>query len=223
MSTHDGREDHSTGFLFIIEGIDGTGKTTQARKLEDRLKDAGYDVVRLHEPTDSEWGAKIRNLAIHGRTVNPRQELEYFINDRKIDVEKYIKPSLSAGKIVIMDRYYLSNVAYQGALGIDPEEILEMNDFAPRPDLILILDVAPEIGLSRINDREKGQPNYFEDPEYLTKVRKIFRWLERNLSNAQIIDATPPVEDIAKRIWNVIITYIEKNAGTTRPRIEETS
>ncbi|MBS3794191.1 MAG: dTMP kinase [Candidatus Thorarchaeota archaeon] len=218
MSNHDGREDHSTGFLFVIEGIDGTGKTTQAKKLEYRLEKKGYDPVRLHEPTNSKWGKKIRNLAIHGRSVDPREELNYFIEDRKIDVEEYIKPALSAGKVVILDRYYLSNVAYQGALGIDPEEIMELNDFAPRPDLILILDVAPEIGLSRINDRENGKPNYFEDPEYLTEVRKIFRWIERNLGNAQIIDATPPVEDVTKRVWNVVHTYLKKNAGTTRPR-----
>ena len=198
------------GILFAIEGIDGAGKTTQAEMLEIRLKKAGFDVIRLHEPTSSEWGMKIREMANNGRNVKPEVELEYFLKDRKEDVDKNIKPALDRGAIVIMDRYYLSNVAYQGALEIDIDLIFKKNKFAPVPDIFIILDLAPKVGLSRVRKRENGRPNHFEDPDYLRDVREIFLQMEHRLPNVQCINASRPLGQVTDNIWNICYAYIQK-------------
>ena len=91
------------GVLVAFEGIDGAGKTTQAEVLHRNLMSRGYKVVLLHEPTNSPPGRKIKESAINGRH-NPEQELDYFIQDRKANVERNIKPALADRKIVIMDR-----------------------------------------------------------------------------------------------------------------------
>ncbi len=198
------------GVLFAIEGIDGAGKTTQSEILVLRLRKQGFIVASFHEPTDMKWGKKIRELANNGRNVSAEEELRYFIEDRKQDVEKNIQPALDRGEIVIMDRYYLSNIAYQGALGLDPGMILKENVFAPEPDIILILDVAPRIGLTRVHKRENGRPNHFEDPEYLKKVRAQFKTLETSLVNVQVINATRTITQVAENIWNVCDTYLRE-------------
>ncbi|MHA1740829.1 MAG: dTMP kinase [Candidatus Thorarchaeota archaeon] len=201
------------GVLFAIEGIDGAGKTTQSRMLRLHLTQNDYEAVVFHEPTDSEWGRKIRDLAENGRTVRPDVELDYFVRDREYDVEHNILPALERGLVVVMDRYYLSNVAYQGALGINLDSIFKMNQFAPEPDLILVLDVSPKIGLARVKRRENGRPNHFEDLEYLNKVRKIFKGLEERLPNVQIIDAAAPQTRVFEELWNICIDYLRRKMG----------
>lgn len=198
---------------MAIEGIDGAGKTTQAELLTKRLSQRGLDTAMLHEPTDSEWGQKIRDLAHNGRTAAPRVELEYFINDRRWDVTNRIEPALKRGAIIVMDRYYLSNVAYQGALKISVSEIFDLNSFAPAPDLILVLDISPTIGLRRVKKRENGRPNHFEDPNYLKEVRAIFKSLESLLPTVSIVDASRSIGEVHDNIWNIVADFL-------RPRLE---
>ncbi|MBI5183082.1 MAG: dTMP kinase, partial [Nitrospinae bacterium] len=126
--------------LIAIEGIDGVGKTTQSRLLEGYLKDKGYNVICMSEPTNGKWGRKIREMIKVGRdNTSPEEELYLFTEDRKEDVYMNILPALEEKKIVIMDRYYISSIAYQGALGIDRKRIKEMNEeFAPVPHLTII-------------------------------------------------------------------------------------
>ena len=91
------------GLLIVFEGIDGAGKTTQVRLLDERLRRAGYDVVCLKEPTEGPWGQKLRQLAQHGRQqVSPATELEWFLQDRREDVEHNIQPALARGQIVVL-------------------------------------------------------------------------------------------------------------------------
>jgi dTMP kinase len=112
------------GLLIVFEGIDGSGKTTHVRLLDQRLRRAGYDVVCLKEPTEGPWGQKLRQLAQHGRQeIPPTTELEWFLQDRREDVEHNIQPALARGQIVVLDRYYFSTIAYQGTLQLDPEEM----------------------------------------------------------------------------------------------------
>lgn len=142
------------GVLIAIEGIDGAGKTTQTEILANKLAKEGFPVVTLKEPTDGKWGQMIRKLAQNGRNLSPEEESRLFLKDRNEDVERNIRPALLQKRIVIMDRYYHSNIAYQGALGVDVDEIRQANEhFAPVPDVVIILDVAPSIGRSRlVND-----------------------------------------------------------------------
>jgi dTMP kinase len=168
------------GLLVVFEGIDGSGKTTQANLLFGALQKKGFDVIASKEPTDSIYGKKIKKLAKEERNLlNPDEEYQLFINDRKDHVENLIKPALEKKKIVILDRYYFSTIAYQGALGLDPKKIRKDNEiFAPTPEVVFLIHVPPELGLRRIQISRAETPDLFEKEEYLTKVAKIFDTLD---------------------------------------------
>ena len=163
--------------LIAIEGIDGAGKTTQAKRLEELLSEPDRPVVRSKEPTDGQWGKKLRASATMGR-LSMKEELDLFLKDRREHVETVINPALAAGKVVIVDRYYYSTIAYQGARGMDPAKLQAMNEeFAPIPDIVFLLDVEPEVGLARIEKRGDGAGNHFENLKNLEAVSRIFRQL----------------------------------------------
>ena len=162
------------GLLIVFEGLDGAGKTTQLRLLYEYLCGQGHDAVRLREPTDGPWGQKLRQLMAHGRGgVTPATELEWFLNDRREHVEQRIRPALDRKQIVLLDRYYFSTVAYQGALGCDLQDIQARNEaFAPPPDLLLLLELPPAVGWQRL--KQRGTPSHFERLDYLERVAGIF-------------------------------------------------
>jgi dTMP kinase len=161
------------GLFIVIEGIDGTGKSTQAKRLAEWFRNQGRDVVLSREPTDGPWGAKVRASAATGRLA-PEEELEYFLNDRRQHVDELINPAIAAGKVVILDRYYFSTMAYQSARGFDPSEIRARNEaFAPIPDLLLILDLGIDLALNRIGARG-DTANEFEKRENLEHCRNVF-------------------------------------------------
>jgi dTMP kinase len=163
------------GILIVFEGIDGAGKTTQARSLLRRLRERGWEAVFFREPTRGRWGREIKRKAARDGSLTPEEELDLFVKDRRENVERNLKPALAEGKIVVLDRYYFSTIAYQGAKGIDPERIRKLNEaFAVKPDLVVILDVDARQGLSRITGR-KTRDELFEREDYLVRVGEIFR------------------------------------------------
>jgi len=166
------------GHLVVVEGIDGAGKSTIVRALAGYCQDRQVPHVVSHEPTKGKWGAMLRTSARTGR-LPLEEELQLFLRDRAEHVETLIAPALSDGKIVILDRYYFSTAAYQGARGGDPGAILSQNEaFAPAPDLVLLLDLDPLAGRARI--RNRGDiPDDFEGAEALAAVREIFRSIHR--------------------------------------------
>lgn len=139
-----------TGLLIVFEGTDGTGKSTQLQLLAKALQEKGLPVLTTREPTEGEYGQKIRQLYAHRHTVSLERELDLFLADRKEHVEQLLSPALRSGKVILCDRYYLSTVAYQGAAGLDPQLILSLNDFAPEPDLALLFHAPIQTGVSRI-------------------------------------------------------------------------
>ena len=186
-------EHHFAGFLIAIEGIDGAGKTTQAHFVQEQLQSRKLAVVRTKEPTMGHWGQILRDSALTGR-LSLEEEVEAFVNDRREHVEQVILPELKASKIVILDRYYFSTSAYQGARGIDPEELIRRNEqFAPEPDLLIILDIDPKIGLDRIRTRG-DRANLFEKTGTLKKAREIFKSIKKPYLYR--VDATQPVDTI---------------------------
>lgn len=190
------------GVFLAIEGIDGAGKTTQARVVAERLRSVGLAVVTSKEPTNGDWGRKIRESAETGRMA-PDEELEAFLKDREEHVDNVIRPSLDRGEVVIVDRYFYSNAAYQGVRGLDPEDILDRNAvFAPTPDLVVVLDVAPEVGLARV--RERGdKANTFEQLELLEASRSVFRTLTGD--HIAFVDGTMPVEVVTRTILRGLV------------------
>ena len=164
------------GLLIVFEGIDGSGKSTQCRMLADLLNKKGIANISLAEPTRGKWGMKIRQLLTKGRNgISANEELEWFMNDRREDVKQNIEPALKAGKVVLMDRYYFSTAAYQGALGFDPEKIRVDNErFAPIPDRVLIFHNSPEKSLERI-ESSREEKSAFEKRDYLIEVQTIFK------------------------------------------------
>jgi dTMP kinase len=181
------------GFLLVLEGIDGSGKSTLARALAEHLRARGLTVVVSREPTDGLHGTALRRSAKTGR-LSLADELDLFLKDRAEHVETLIRPALARGEIVILDRYYLSTAAYQGARGVDPTEIIARNEaFAPRPDLVLLLDIDPLGGTGRILHRG-DQPDDFEAVTYLARVREIFLALPQPFIRR--IDATRPPDEV---------------------------
>lgn len=168
------------GFFIVIEGLDGAGKSTQAALLAEALKAGGYEGDKapelLKEPTDGPYGRQIRALARAGRQgLSPEEELDLFLKDRAEDVAQNIAPALLAGRPVICDRYILSNIAYQSALGLDEKYIRDRNQAFPWPDLTVILETPVETGLARIaRSRAEGADAAFERPDFLGRVKKSF-------------------------------------------------
>lgn len=180
------------GVLLAFEGIDGSGKSTQARRVADWLEGLGLEVVRTREPTDGPWGRRIRESSRTGR-MSPEAESAAFIEDRRQHVAELIAPALARGAVVVVDRYYDSTVAYQGARGLDPQALLAANRaFAPQPHRVYLVDVAPEVGLARIHAR--GGADLFENLPQLTRAREIF--LSLRGPHVVTLDGALPPDDV---------------------------
>jgi len=198
----------ATGRLIVIEGIDGAGKTTQARTLVRRLRRRGFACRYLREPTRGRWGREIKRMALKAGSLTPEEELELFLRDRRENVARNIRPALRDGRVVVLDRYYFSTIAYQGAKGIDPARIRRLHErFAPRPDLVFILDIGSTAGLARIAGR-KSRDALFERGAYLAKVRRIFRGLSG--PGIVLIDARRAPAEVAAEILALTLDRLKK-------------
>jgi len=187
------------GLLVVFEGIDGSGKTTQARALVRRLRRRGRQAVFFREPTRGTWGRAIKRMAARADSLTPEEELALFVKDRRENVARNLRPALAAGKIVVLDRYYFSTIAYQGAKGLDTARIRRLNEsFAVPPDLVIILDVGASAGLGRIGGR-KTRDELFEREDYLVRVARIFRGFEG--PRFVHIDGRGAPRAIGKAIW----------------------
>ncbi|WP_313918555.1 dTMP kinase [Tahibacter sp.] len=193
------------GLLIAIEGIDGAGKSTLARGLADELNKLGIEPLLTKEPTNGPHGTALRQSATTGR-LSAEDELKLFVADRREHVEQLLRPALDAGRVVILDRYYFSNAAYQGAAGLDSAGILAQNEaFAPKPDLLLLLDLPPEIGLSRIAARG-DRANAFENEANLTRCRGIFL----RIDEAVRVDATQSAEAVLSESLAHVFAAVKK-------------
>jgi len=184
------------GLLVAVEGIDGAGKTTVAALLAQWCGERGLACVFSKEPTSLSFGKVLRESAQAGR-LSVEEEVELFRRDRQEHVRRSIGPALEAGAVVILDRYYWSTAAYQGARGVDFRKIVAENRaVAPVPDLVLFLDLDPAEGLSRI--RRRGDvPNDFEELESLRAVGAIFQALAREPGERAVrIDAAADFREV---------------------------
>ncbi len=198
------------GLLIVLEGIDGSGKTTQARSLLRRLRARGRAAAFFREPSRGKWGREIKRLAARADSLTPEEELDLFLKDRRENVEKNLKPALAQGRIVVLDRYYFSTIAYQGAKGLDPGRIRRLNEaFAVRPDLVIVLDIGARDGLARIAGRKK-RDELFEREDYLVRVGEIFRGLRG--PNILHLDGRGDRRAVGRAIWE----RVEKRLARAR-------
>ena len=186
------------GRLIAFEGIDGCGKSTQLERLAARLRALGCDVVTTREPTEFPSGRRIREMARSGVPLAAEEELRWFVEDRRVHVAEVIAPALRAGQIVLTDRYFLSTVAYQGARGLDHEQILADSEAEfPIPDLVVLLEIDPKIGLDRVHARGAELEGVFEQREFLARVASVFDRLSRPYLERVPGDGEPdPIEAI---------------------------
>jgi dTMP kinase len=183
------------GTLVALEGLDGSGKTTHLPALVAALRAKGRDVLATREPTDGAHGQRIRAMARSGALVAPEEELRWFFEDRREHVAQVVAPALAARRTVVTDRYYLSTVAYQGARGLDWHAILADSEREfPAPDLALIFEVSPGVGLARVRARGGPAEPAFERADYLARVAAIFAAIERPY--VARIDADAPPEAV---------------------------
>ena len=207
----------SKGILIAIEGIDGAGKTTQAKILADALRKAGEAVTASKEPTDGPWGRLIRESAKNGR-MTLEDELHAFIEDRKEHIQNVIRPALDRGEIVILDRYFYSTIAYQGSRGAGvPSLIGDMKSTFPIPDIVFLLDLFPSEGLSRIENGRGELPNHFEKCDQLTKIRRIFLELAEDDPGIKMINASQPIDAVFLQIGHTLLDGVLKAKRCAKP------
>jgi len=200
------------GRLIVFEGTDGTGKSTQLDLLGQYLQERGYPVITTREPTDGEYGQKIRALYADRDQCSRVEELELFLADRQQHVNELLNPALEQGKIILCDRYYLSTAAYQGAVGFDPEIILQRNNFAPEPDLALLFQVPVEIGTDRIVKGRGDTLNDFEQQDTLKKVAEIFASINRPYIRK--IDATDTIKAVHSQVIKLVSPILPTISST---------
>ena len=205
--------------MFItFEGIEGSGKTTQIRHVMEFLRQRGRDCVSTREPGGTATGEKIRAILLdpESRGMDPSTELLLYVADRAEHVNKVVRPSLSAGKTVLCDRYYDATIAYQGyARGLDMDLLsnlhrLIINDL--KPDITFLLDLPPEAGLSRAwkqidAGKRAGVETRFEKEAFSfhEKVRKGYLELARmEPGRFAVIDAMNNEDQVRQDIIKVL-------------------
>ncbi len=195
--------------MFIsFEGIDGCGKTTQAKLLYNKLKQNKEQVVLTSEPAKNEIGLFIRNLI-----KNPAQKYDpltlqlLFMSDRAYHVNKFINPRLKKRYTIITDRYLLSTIAYGSAFGIDRNWLYKMNLVFPYPDLNFIIDIEPKEAIKRIQKKKSG--DYFEKLKFMVKIRQSYKNLPKRYKNCFIINGNKSIEETSKEVMDVLRKHIK--------------
>jgi len=188
-----------SGRLIAIEGIDGAGKTTQARKLVKWLRSKGLKARYTIEPTRGSIGRVLREMALK-RDVDPRVEALLFAADRLEHLRRIIEPLMLRGFIVVSDRYVHSSLAYQSVTTGDGRWVSELNKFARRPDLAILLDLEPRLGLGRIRRRKRAR---FEEEDLLKRVRDRYLELARD-GELEVIDASQDPDKVFEDIKTLV-------------------
>lgn len=196
------------GIFISFEGIEGSGKTTQAKLLAERLSETGYEVVLTQEPGGTIIGDKIREILLQSehKEMSYIAELLLYNAARAQHLTERILPAINNGNIVITDRFTDSTVAYQGyGRGIDISLIVSIDTIAAnsiKPDLTILFDLDAEVGIRRNKDINKVDRFELEDVEFHRKVRNGYlKIAEMNTARVKIVDASMPIEQVREKVW----------------------
>jgi len=194
--------------MFItFEGLDGSGKSTQAELLAQALRGTGLDVVTTREPGGTPLGEHVRELLLSGDEISPWAEAALFTAARAELVDGVIAPALESGAVVICDRYLDSSLAYQGvARGLGVDRVLELNLPAIRgqlPDRTFLLEIDPGEAARRVG--ENGDRIEREDEQFRQQVANAYRLLAETFpQRIEVVDGTRPALEIAKEIFGLV-------------------
>ena len=197
------------GRFIVFEGLDGAGTTTQAKMLAERLAAKGRTVYLAHQPSEGPVGLLVRQI-LAGRTATPQADGKLgvvdervmallFAADRLDHLGSQIEPRLARGEDVILDRYTLSSLAYQGA-SVSHEFIQAANRYARRPDLTLFLYVPVNVALDRVRQRGAKLERY-ETASQLQAIEREYNRLVGTLAQVVSIDGTRPIHDVAEQCF----------------------
>ena len=204
--------------MFItLEGPEGSGKSTQIKRLAKRLEDLGYPVITTREPGGTSIGDQIRHVLVRmeNKELHPRTEILLFLAARAQLVEQLIKPALQDGKIILCDRYGDSTLAYQGyGHGLDLEKLRQMLDFATdhlKPDLTILLDLDVKMGLMR--KKAEDEWNRLDAYEVLfhERVREGYQKLaSEEPERWRIVDASQGIDAVQDDHYRIVLDALHK-------------
>jgi dTMP kinase len=191
------------GIFICIEGLDGSGKTTQAKLLAKKLRKS-YNAVYTAEPSRGKIGTYIRNSYLYGeKRLASVLEALLFAADRIEHVETEVLPALKQGRLVISDRYVYSSLAYQGAAGLSLEWIEKVNEHALPPDLAVFIDVDPKTVMRRL----KPKKSVMENLETQKKVREIYlKFVEKG--SLTRINGDKSKNEVAQELYAVVTKFL---------------
>lgn len=205
------------GIFISLEGIEGTGKTTQARLLSERLTEKGYEVMLTQEPGGTVIGNRIREILLHvdHREMSYMTELLLYNAARAQHLSEKILPAVKQGQVVITDRFSDSTVAYQGyGRGIDISLINSLDSIATggiKPHLTILFDLDIETGLNRNRGINKIDRLELEDIEFHKRVRDGYlRIFEKEPDRIKVVDASLPAEQVSAKVWEIVEWLLKK-------------
>lgn len=193
------------GTFICIEGLDASGKTTQARRLVRELRRRGFETIYTTEPSSGEIGKFIRNYILERKKRVPiAVEALLFAVDRVDHLEQMVKPALEEGKTVVSDRYVYSSLAYQGAAGLDLNWIEEINRSVITPDLAIYLDVPPEVVVKRM----KRKRSVMERLQIQQKVQRVYMKFVKDRRLIRI-DGNRPKDEVSSDILATVLSFLK--------------
>ena len=211
-----------TGVFVCFEGGEGAGKSTQAQALAAWLTEAGYAVRLTFEPGDTAVGRQLRRIVLDPATgeLSPRTEALLYAADKAEHVDTLVRPALDRGEVVITDRYVDSSIAYQGAGRVlAREEVTRLQRWATadlRPHLTVVLDVAPDHGLGRFEERDRIEA---EGHEFHERVRLAFLdFAAADPDHYLVLDGHRPVEELTAEIRDRVEPLLAQAARDRAPR-----
>ncbi len=203
-----------SGVFVCFEGGEGSGKSTQSRRLRDWVESEGFTALLTFEPGDTEVGRKLRQIVLSPETgdLSDRTEVLLYAADKAEHVDTVVQPALDRGEVVITDRYVDSTLAYQGAgRALDVAEVERVARWAThdlRPHLTVVLDLEPEQGLARFEERDRIEG---ESLEFHERVRDAFvRMADADPDHYLVLDARKPVDDITAAVRERVTPLLEQ-------------
>ena len=213
------------GVFITIEGVEGSGKSTQILRLSERLRRLGVPLLVSREPGGTTLGQELRRLLLthhsSGEQWCPDAELLLFYADRAQHLAQVIRPALEAGKVVLVDRFEDSTRAYQGALGVPERSLDRMSDLVvgrTKPNLTILLDMDPEASLVRVDTRNLDLGEGFHETRYDEAALAFHRLVrsrflaihQREPNRLRVVPARLRPEEVERQVWEIVTPLLRK-------------